>query len=58
MIHEMLPLELWDIIAVMLNRDIKVCEDSIALKLKHPIRYEILFNKDGTIQDIRECLVM
>ena len=58
MIFEKLPPEIWKIIEEILNRTINECGDSIELKFKHPIRYEILFNRDGTIRDIRECFIM
>ena len=54
----MLPPELWKIIEDILNRTIHECGDSIELKFKHPIRYEIIFDRNGMIRDIRECSVM
>lgn len=58
MIHHLLPVELWNIIAGMLNRLILPKDDSIELKLPHPVRYELIIDDDGRILDIRECVVM
>ena len=57
MIYDLLPPELWQIVASMLNRNVEICEDSIELTLPHPVRYEILFDRDGQICDIRECCI-
>ena len=57
MIYDLLPPELWQLVASMLNRKIGVLGDSIELTLPHPVRYEILFDRHGRIRDIRECCI-
>ena len=58
MIHHLLPIELWGIIAGLLNRVIVPKDDSIELRLPHPVRYELIIDKEGRITDIRECTIM
>ena len=58
MIFQKLPPELWGLVEEFLNRTINEFEDSIELKFKHPIRYEIIFDRNGNIRDIRECFIM
>ena len=58
MIHHLLSVELWNIIAKMLNRIIVPKGDSIDVILPHPVRYELIIDKEGRIVDIRECILM
>ena len=57
MIYELLPPELWVLIGKLMNRLVVETEDSIELKLPHPVRYEIIFDRYGRIRDIRECSI-
>ena len=47
----MLPPEIWQIIAEILNRNITQVGDSIELTLPHPVRYELIIDKEGNIVD-------
>ena len=54
-----MPPELWIIVGEYLNRGIaevpEIC--SIDLIVLHPVRYEIMIDREGNITDIRECAV-